>query len=147
MKDSSILICNLNTDSQSNYTPRSDECLIPILVFCNICGPMTACYRRLLPISWIHYRRLIAYFFYLLQETIACFLDIFTLTNSAKSAKSAISQLKEGFNEIFSLCKMLRNVISFIYEKNYFCDWVPLKCLRPSTGLRFETCMLQIQRN
>ena len=46
-----------------------------------------------LPVSWIRYRRLIAYFSDPLQETIACCWDPFTLTISGKSA---ILKLKEG---------------------------------------------------
>ena len=42
------------------------------------------------------------------------------------SAKSVILELKGGENEIFSLCMVLKKVISFIYEKNYFGDRVPL---------------------
>ena len=76
-----------------------------------------------LPVSRIRYRRLIAYFSDPLQETIACFSDPFTLTISAWSA---ILELKGGFNEIFTKCKVFRKMISFIYKKIYFGDRVPL---------------------
>ena len=80
-------------------------------------------YRRLLPVSQICYRRLIAYFSNPLQETIASFLDPFTLTISAQLA---ILKLKEGINEIFTLCTVFIKVIALIYEKINFGDRVPL---------------------
>ena len=66
---------------------------------------------------------LIACFLDPLQETIACFLYLFIL---AILNKSAISELKEGFNEIFSICMVFRKVISLIYENFYFSDRDPL---------------------
>ena len=76
-----------------------------------------------LPVSWIRYRKLIAYFSDPLQETIACFLDPFTPTISALSA---ISKLKEDMHEFFTLCIVFIKVISLIYGKIYFGDRVPL---------------------
>ena len=70
-----------------------------------------------------YYRRLIAYFSGPLQETIACFSGPSSLTFSAKSANL---ELKGGENKIFSLCMIIKKVISFIYEKIFFGDRVPL---------------------
>ena len=66
-----------------------------------------------MPVSWIRYKRLIAYF-----------LDPFTLTISAQSV---ILELKEIFNYIIALYIVYRKVISLIYENIYFGDRVPLK--------------------
>ena len=87
-----------------------------------------------LPVSQIRYRRLIAYFLDPLQETIACFSDPFTLTISARSD---ILKLKEGIYEFFSLCAVLINVISLIYEKIYFGDRVPLKIYWFNIGAQY----------
>ena len=64
-----------------------------------------------------------------LQEAISFFSDPSSLTFSAKAA---ILELKEGEHKIFTLCMMLGKVISFIYEKNYFGNRVPLRGLRVS---------------
>ena len=45
----------------------------------------------------------------------------------AAMRKSPILELKGGKNEIFSLRMMFKKVKSFIYEKNYFSDRVPLR--------------------
>ena len=68
----------------------------------------------LLSVSLAHYRRLMACFFDQLQETVAFYSGPSSLTFSAQSP---ILGVKEGENEIFSLCMMFRGVISFIYEK------------------------------
>ena len=65
-----------------------------------------------LPISWICYRRP-------LPVSLIPLLWQYQL-------KSAILELKEGYNEIFTLCLMFRKGIFFIFE-NYYCgDRVPL---------------------
>ena len=90
---------------------------LPLLVFAT---------GDLLPVFLARYRRLIACFSGPLQETIACFSGPSSLTFSAKSA---ILELKGGENENFTLCMMFRKGISFIYEKIYFGDRVPLNGL------------------
>ena len=72
------------------------------------------------------YRRLLVCFSGPLQETIACFFGPSSLTISAKSP---ILVLKGGENEIFPLCMMFKKVISFMYEKIYFGDRVPLSLI------------------
>ena len=76
-----------------------------------------------MPVSQMHYRRLIAYFLDPLQEPIACFWDPFTLTISAYSA---ISKLKgRVWSEIKFILKDGRTypetaAIIFFFEKFVF---------------------------
>ena len=64
-----------------------------------------------MPVFLARYRRLVACFSGPLHETIACFFGPSSLTISAKSP---ILGVKGGKNEIFTLCMMIRKVISFI---------------------------------
>ena len=88
--------------------------------------------------SKICYRRLIACFLDPLQETHCLFLGSVTgdyclfLGSLYPDNFSFISyfRVEGGFNEIFTYCTVFRKVISFIYEKIYFGDRVPLStCL------------------